>query len=75
MAFVWDYNKNQLKRTLQGKLLLLERMVNFGPEKGERISLSQVKKHWKKINLFPNNKRLMELLIWGKSQSSAKNSK
>jgi hypothetical protein len=75
MAFIWDYDKNQLKKTFTGRLLLLERMVNYGPEKGEKIPLSIVKKYWKRINLFPNSKRLMELLIWGKSQSLAKNSK
>jgi len=66
VAFIWDYDKEDLKKTETGRILLLERMINYGPEKGEKISLSKVKKYWNKINLFPNNKRLMELLIWGK---------
>lgn len=69
MAFVWDYNRKELEKTKQGKLLLLERMVNYGPKKGEKISLKKVKKYWNKLNLFPKNKRLMELLIWGKTRS------
>lgn len=66
MAFIWDYNPRELKTTEPGRILLLERMVNYGPEKNEKIPLSKVKKYWGKMNLFPNNKRLMELLIWGK---------
>jgi hypothetical protein len=66
MAFIWDYNRAELEKTESGRLLLLERMVNYGPEPGEKIPLTQVKKYWKKLNLFPNNKQLMELLIWDK---------
>jgi len=66
MAFVWDYDEDELKKTETGRILLLERSINYGPKKGEKIVLSLVKKYWDKINLFPNNKRLMELLIWGK---------
>jgi len=66
MAFIWDYNREELGKTEAGRILLLERMVNFGPEEGEKIPLTEVKKYWNKITLFPNNKRLMELLIWGK---------
>lgn len=75
MAFVWDYDKDQLEKTEEGRLLLLERAVNYGPVKGEKIKLSQVKEHWKKLNLFPLNKRLFELLIWGKYRSSPRSKK
>lgn len=75
MAFVWDYDKKELEKSESGKILLLERDINYGPEKGKRISLSEVKKHWDKLNLFPLNKRLLELLIWGKYQSLQKNKK
>ena len=54
---------------------MLERMINYGPQKGEKINLSQVKKYWGKLQLFPIRKRLLELLIWGKYKSSPKNSK
>lgn len=66
MPFIWDYDINQLKKSKSGQLLLLERMVNFGPSKGERIPLQKVKKNWSKLNLDPLKKRLMKLLIWGK---------
>jgi len=69
MAFIWDYDVNELKKSEQGRLLLLERTLNYGPEEGEKIPLSKVKKNWHKLHLFPNSKRLMELLIWGQIQS------
>lgn len=66
MPFIWDYDINKLKKTKSGRLLILERMINYGPDKGEKISLPEVKKNWHKLHLDPLNKRLMELLIWGK---------
>ncbi len=69
MTFIWDYDRKELEKTEQGRILILERTINYGPEKGEKISLSEVKKHWDKLNLFPLRKRLLELLIWGKVQS------
>ncbi len=66
MPFIWDYDISELKKTKSGRLLILERTINYGPDKGEKISLSEVKKNWSKLHLDPLKKRLMELLIWGK---------
>ncbi|MBI2597108.1 hypothetical protein HYW41_03050 [Candidatus Daviesbacteria bacterium] len=69
MPLIWDYDINELKKTKSGRLLILERLINYGPtNKREKISLSEVKKNWERLkgNLFPLPKRLMELLIWGK---------
>lgn len=66
MPFIWDYDIEELKKTESGRLLILERMINYGPSKGEKISLSEVKKNWDKLHLDPLKKKLMELLIWGK---------
>ena len=73
--YLWDYDKKTLQKSKQGRILLLERMINYGPEKGEKIKLSEVKKYWKELELFPTRKRLLELLIWGKYKSSPKNKK
>lgn len=77
MPFIWDYDIKELKKTKSGRLLILERMINYGPDKDEKISLSEVKKNWNNIkdNLFPQQKQLMELLIWGKYQPLPKNKK
>lgn len=73
--YLWDYDKKTLQKSKGGRLLMLERMINYGPEKGEKINLSQVKKYWSKLQLFKLQKKLLELLIWGKYKSSPKNSK
>lgn len=68
MPFIWDYDINKLKKTKSGRLLILERQINYGiyPSDKEKIDLGEVKKHWKELNLDPLKKRLFELLIWGK---------
>ncbi len=75
MPLVWDYDIKELKKTKSGRLLLLERAINYGPDKGEKIRLSEVKKNWDKLQLFPLSKRLFELLIWGKYRSLIQNKK
>lgn len=62
---LWDYDRKKLEKSQNGKILLLERLINFGPGK-EKIKRALVKKHWTKLNLLPNRKRLLELILWGK---------
>lgn len=66
MPFMWDYDIKKLKKTKSGRLLILERMINYGPDKGEKIPLRQVKENWAKLHLDPLKKKLMEFLIWGR---------
>jgi hypothetical protein len=70
MRGVWDYDPKELRKTKAGRLKLLERMINYGPDKGKKIKLSEVKKNCDKLDLFEPSRRLMELLIWGKYRSS-----
>ncbi len=60
--YLWDYDYDELKKTEQGRIKILERMINYGPGEGEKINLADVKKYWDKLKLFPNAKRLMELM-------------
>lgn len=68
MVFVWDYDIRKLKKSKKGRLLLLERQINYGvyPSDKEKISLAEVKKNWSKLNLDSSRKRFFEFLIWGK---------
>ncbi len=75
MNYLWDYNKNDLEKTEEGRIRILERKINYGPDKGEKIALSEVRKYWEKLQLFPLQRRLFELLLWGHYISSAKNNK
>lgn len=71
MAYLWDYDEKELRKTQKGRILLLERLINYGPSKsGEKISLSAVKKHWDLLDLYEPQKHLLELIIWGKCNSS-----
>jgi hypothetical protein len=72
--YLWDYDYGKLKKSKEGRIKILERMINYGPGK-EKIKLSLVKKYWDKLNLNPKAQRLLELLIWKKPQSSPKNKK
>lgn len=69
MKGLWDYDRKELEKTEEGRILILERMINYGPD-GEKIKLADVKKYWDKLNLFSLQKRLLVLLIWGKHLSS-----
>jgi len=75
MVYLWDYNEKELKKSKKGKIFLLERKINYGPGKNKKIKLSEVKKNWHKLNLFTLQRRLFELLIWGKYKSSPKTKK
>ena len=65
MVLMWDYDINELKKTEEGRIFILERMINYGPGPGEKIKLSLVKKYWDRLDLYPEKKRLLEYLIWG----------
>ena len=73
-SYLWDYDKKELEKTEQGRIFILERMINYGPGK-EKIKLADVKKYWDKLHLFTPQKRLLELLIWGKYISTTKSKK
>ena len=75
MHYLWDYDKKELEKSEKGRVFILERMINYGPEKGEKINLALVKKYWDRLNLFTLQKRSFELLIWGKYKSLQKNRK
>ncbi len=44
MDNLWDYDKKELEKTEAGRILILERKINYGPDKGQKIRLSEVKK-------------------------------
>ncbi len=74
MALLWDYDEKELQKTESGRIKILERLINYGPtKKREKIKLSLVKKYWDRLDLYWPQKRMLELLIWGKYRSSLKN--
>ncbi len=69
MTYLWDYDRKKLEKSEKGRMIIMERKLNYGPG-DEKVSLSEVKKYWKKLELNNLAKRLFELLLWGKYQSS-----
>lgn len=72
---LWDYDKKELEKTEGGRIIMLERLIIYGPDKGEKIKLADVKKYWDRLHIDTRSRRLLELLIWGKylpSQESKK---
>lgn len=74
MGFLWDYDERELKKTAAGRRFILQRKINYGPGK-ERIRLADVRKNWKRLDLWPSRRRLFELLLWGKYRSSPQSKK
>lgn len=68
MTFIWDYDRKELEKSEKGRLLILERQINYGIYLSDKvkIKLSDVKKHWNELNLEPARRRLFKLLLWGK---------
>lgn len=68
MPSIWDYDIKELRKTRSGRLLILERMINYGVYESdkEKISLSKVKKNWNQLEIEPDRKKLFELLIWNR---------
>ena len=60
---IWDYDINELRKTESGRLLILERQINYGMflSDKDKIKLSEVKKNWKKLQLDPDRKKLFKL--------------
>ncbi len=48
---------------------MLERLINYGPGK-TKLDLHFIKYNWDQLHIYRLPKRLLELLIWGKYQSS-----
>lgn len=67
--YLWDYDYDELKKTEKGRIFILERMINYGPEEGEKIKLANVKKYWAKLDLYEPQRELLEYLVWGKVKS------
>jgi hypothetical protein len=68
MAMIWDYDVKELKKTPEGRLKILERKINYGVylHDKDKISLSDVRENWEKLELDPNRRILFHFLLWGK---------
>ncbi|NTU74245.1 hypothetical protein HGB07_08985 [Candidatus Roizmanbacteria bacterium] len=56
MVFIWDYDRKEQEKTEAGRIKILERMIDYGPD-GEKIKLADVKKYWGKPQSSPTTSR------------------
>ena len=66
MNYLWDFDRKELEKTESGKALILERMINYGRNRGDIIRRQDVLKYWDQMNLFPQQKQLFEMTLWDK---------
>lgn len=68
MVHLWDYDINELKKTEQGRIKILERKINFGfyLKDKKKISLKEIKKYWHRLNIEPSRRNFFKFIIWGK---------
>lgn len=68
MVNLWDYDKKELKKTEEGRIKMLERMINFGVylKDKEKIPMHEVKKYWDRLRLDLGRRNFLKFIIWGK---------
>ena len=67
MTHIWDYDEKELKKTEKGRILMLERLINYGVylKDKNRLPISLVRKYWDKLRLEPRRRRFLKFIIWG----------
>jgi len=60
----WNTNLSQWNKKSEPYILWkLQQLINFGLN-GEKLSLSLIKKYWSKLDLDPQRKKFLKLIIW-----------
>ena len=64
----WSTNEKEFKLENKSKHAIwkLEQMVNFGLGKGEKLSVSQLKKYWNHIEIDKSRRKLLKVLLYDK---------
>ena len=62
----WSVDTTELKKDKRKYAIWnLEQMVNFGLG-GKKISREKLKKYWKILDLDPNKKNYLKMILWPK---------
>ncbi|MBI5701073.1 hypothetical protein HZC34_04400 [Candidatus Saganbacteria bacterium] len=63
----WDYAKKEYDNQAKADpVWQLERIINFGPNEGEKINGDLLKKYFTKLKIPDNRRDFLELLLWNK---------
>jgi len=64
---MWDYaQKAQGAQAAADPIWKLERMINYGME-GEKLNRAELEKYLPQLNITPERRAFLELLLWNKS--------
>lgn len=68
MSNLWDYDKKELEKTEEGRIKILERMINYGIylNDKEKIPVDEVKKYWHRLKIEPGRRNFLKFIIWRK---------
>lgn len=61
----WDYDLTTAAGPAYTRFKL-ERMINYGLKPDERLPIKPLKALWKKLNIEPQRRRFLEMLLWKK---------
>lgn len=60
----WNINLSKWDRKSESYILWkLQQLINFGLN-GEKLNLTLVKKYWSKLDLDPQRKKFLKLILW-----------
>ncbi|MFY9484064.1 MAG: hypothetical protein WAP74_00365 [Patescibacteria group bacterium] len=66
---VWDYNLAKVrKRSPAYRKWRLERLINYGLDRGDRISAKELKRYWAELKISPQRRALLKDLLWQKKR-------
>ena len=64
MQSLWDYDEKELQKTEEGRIFMLERMINYGVYlNGPKIKSGELMKYWYKLQIDPDRHHLLELIL------------
>jgi len=68
MTNLWDYDLKELKKTKEGRIKILERLINFGVYLSDKkkLPVKEIKKYWSKLKIDPGRKNFLKFIIWKK---------
>jgi hypothetical protein len=68
MTHLWDYDQKKLKKSKEGKIKILERMINFGIYLSDKkkLPIKLIKKYWLKLKIDHGRRRFLKFILWKK---------
>jgi len=68
MTHLWDYDQKKLEKSKEGKIKIIERMINFGiyPSDKKKLPVKLIKKYWSKLKIDPSRRKFLNFILWEK---------